>query len=89
MNVTKHPADCSCTQTQLGYYEWGTTMIPTKYSSHMTPQELLDLAIEALKRSGFSIENGHPEDLASAIIPAMEAVAVGYSEGYRRARHDV
>lgn len=85
MNVLKHSADCSCTQTQLGYYEWGSNVNRTVYPSDVTPQELLELAIEALKRSGFSIDRGHPEDLSAALVPAIEAVAVGYGEGYRRA----
>jgi hypothetical protein len=29
-------------------------------------------------------EPGHPEDLAAHLGPALEAVAVGYGEGYKR-----
>lgn len=52
--------------------------------------ELTGWAVEALKRSGFrSLDEGmHPEDWASAITPAIEAVALGYAEGYRRGLHD-
>ena len=52
--------------------------------TRMTPSELLDLALEALGRSGFSLDPMHPEDLAAALTPAIEAVAVGFGEGYQR-----
>lgn len=55
-----------------------------------TPEELLDHALEALRRSGYSdLTNGHPEDLAAAIVPAIEAVALGFSWGYRTGRQEV
>lgn len=48
--------------------------------------DVVEWAVEALKRSGFrGLDEGmHPEDWAAAITPAIEAVAVGYAEGYRR-----
>ena len=48
--------------------------------------EVVEWATESLKRSGFrGLEDGmHPEDWAAAITPAIEAVALGYAEGYRR-----
>jgi len=50
--------------------------------------ELTDWAIEALKRSGYDTSPMHPEDWAAAIAPAIEAVALGYGEGYRRGLAD-
>jgi hypothetical protein len=45
--------------------------------------ELLGMALEALERSGRDITPMHPEDWAAALTPAIDAVAIGYSEGYR------
>lgn len=42
---------------------------------------LLELATEALKRSGMYNECGHPEDLAAGLTPAIEAVALGFGAG--------
>ena len=42
---------------------------------------LLELATEALKRTGMYIKCGHPEDLAAALTPAIEAVALGFGAG--------
>lgn len=42
---------------------------------------LLELATEALKRTGMYNEFGHPEDLAAGLTPAIEAVAVGFGAG--------
>lgn len=52
--------------------------------------ELMGWAIEALKRTGYKgLDEGmHPEDWAAAIAPAIEAVALGYGEGYRRGLAD-
>lgn len=52
--------------------------------------ELTEWAVEALKRSGFhGLDDGmHPEDWAAAITPTIEAVAVGYAEGYRLGLRD-
>ena len=50
--------------------------------------ELTDWAVEALKRSGYDTSPMHPEDWAAAITPAIEAVALGYGEGYRRGLAD-
>ncbi len=50
----------------------------------MTYAELFELAIEALSRTGMLNEPGHPEDLAAHLGPALESVAVGYGEGYKR-----
>ena len=44
---------------------------------------LVDLAVEALQRSGFSTDAQHPEDVAAALVPAIEAVAVGMGAAYR------
>lgn len=44
---------------------------------------LLELATEALKRTNMYNECGHPEDLAAALTPAIEAVAVGFGAGVR------
>ena len=46
-------------------------------------QRLVDLAVEALRRSGFSTDAQHPEDFATALVPAIEAVAVGMGAAYR------
>lgn len=53
-------------------------------------EHVVDLAIEALKRSGYSgLDEGmHPEDWAAALVPAIEAVALGYGEGYRNGLKD-
>lgn len=51
---------------------------------HVSAEELLAMALDALDRNGFRIEPMHPEDWSAALIPAIEAVAVGYGEGYRR-----
>jgi hypothetical protein len=54
-------------------------------SSHdMTYRELVELAIEALQRSNMYCDTGHPEDLASHLVPAIEAVAIGYGAGLER-----
>lgn len=50
--------------------------------------ELMSWAVEALKRSGYDTSPMHPEDWAAAITPAIEAVALGYGEGYRRGKAD-
>lgn len=52
--------------------------------------EVVEWAVEALKRGGVrGLDEGmHPVDWAAAITPAIEAVAVGYAEGYRRGLHD-
>lgn len=42
---------------------------------------LLELATEALRRSGMYNECGHPEDLAAGLTPAIEAVALGFGAG--------
>ena len=56
----------------------------------VTLTELLELASEALQRTGYyNFEEGHPEDLVAALVPTLEAIAVGYSEGYRRGRADM
>lgn len=52
--------------------------------NHVSAEELLAMALDALGRSGFRIEPMHPEDWAAALCPAIEAVAVGYGEGHRR-----
>jgi len=56
----------------------------------MSVDQVVELAVEALRRSGYGIfaEGGHPEDIVAGLTPALEAVAVGYSEGYRRGRKD-
>jgi hypothetical protein len=51
---------------------------------HMSYAELVELAREALKRANMANEPGHPEDLAAALAPAIDAVALGFGEGYRR-----
>ena len=57
---------------------------------NVTLTELLELAGEALQRAGYKhFQEGHPEDMVAALVPALEAVAVGYSEGYRRGRADM
>jgi hypothetical protein len=48
--------------------------------------ELLDLAVEALKRSNMYLEQGHPEDLVVSLTPTLEAVALGFGAGIRWAR---
>lgn len=52
--------------------------------------ELVEWAVEALKRTGFTgLDKGmHPEDWAAAIVPAIEAIGIGFSEGYRRGLAD-
>lgn len=52
--------------------------------------QLVEMAVEALKRSNFvGIDDGmHPEDWAAALVPAIEAVAIGYGEGYRNGLRD-
>lgn len=50
----------------------------------VSAEELLAMALEALKRNGLYTEPMHPEDWAAALCPAIESVAVGYGEGYRR-----
>lgn len=52
--------------------------------------KITEWAIESLKRSGYQgLDQGmHPEDWAAAITPAIEAVCLGFSEGYRRGRLD-
>lgn len=50
----------------------------------VSASELLGMALEALERSGHDTTPMHPEDWALALTPAIEAVAVGYGEGYRR-----
>lgn len=49
-------------------------------------EEVIEWAMESLRRSGYrGLDEGmHPEDWAAAITPAIEAVALGYGEGYRR-----
>lgn len=47
-----------------------------------TYEEVLEMAIEALKRTGMYMETGHPEDLVAGLVSSLEAVAVGYSRGY-------
>lgn len=53
-------------------------------------EEVIEWAVEALKRNGYTgLDEGmHPEDWAATIIPAIEAVGIGYSEGYRRGLAD-
>lgn len=51
-----------------------------------TYEEVLEMAIEALKRTGMYMESGHPEDLVASLVSSLESVAVGYSHGYRDAR---
>ncbi len=53
---------------------------------HMSYAELVELAVEALQRSNMASEPGHPEDLAAALNPAIDAVALGFGEGFRRGR---
>lgn len=57
----------------------------------MSHVELVDLAMEALRRANYmSLDDGmHPEDWAAALVPAIEAVAIGFSEGYARGRTDM
>lgn len=56
-------------------------------SFNVTPGELMEMALEALRRSNaLFTESGHPEDIVASLCPAMEAVAVGFGEGYRRGR---
>jgi hypothetical protein len=50
----------------------------------VSASELLGMALEALERSGHGTKPMHPEDWAAALTPAIDAVAVGYGEGYRR-----
>lgn len=50
--------------------------------------EVVELAVEALHRSNHAgVEDGtltgHPEDVAAALVPALEAVAVGFARGYQ------
>lgn len=47
----------------------------------MDYQRLLDLAVEALKRTNMYNSPGHPEDLAAHLVPAIECVAIGMSAG--------
>lgn len=51
-----------------------------------TYEDLLKLAVEALDRTKMNNSPGHPEDLVAHLVPALEAVAVGYTEGYRAGR---
>lgn len=62
----------------------------SRHGMRVDIHEVVEWATEALKRSGFrGLDEGmHPEDWAAAITPAIEAVAVGYAEGYRRGLHD-
>ena len=53
--------------------------------------EIVKWAVEALQRSNFiavqdGIIAGHPEDVVTALTPALEAVAIGFHEGYRLGR---
>lgn len=52
--------------------------------------DVVEWAVEALKRTGYKgLDEGmHPEDWAAAIVPAIEAVGIGFSEGYRRGLAD-
>ena len=52
--------------------------------------EVIKWAVESLERSGYRglTEGMHPEDWAAAITPAIEAVAIGFAEGYRRGLYD-
>ena len=52
--------------------------------------QVVGWAIEALKRGGYKgLDNPmHPEDWAAALVPAIEAVALGYGKGYRRGLAD-
>ncbi len=50
----------------------------------VSASELLGMALEALERSGHDSKAMHPEDWAAALTPAIDAVAVGYGEGFRR-----
>ena len=52
--------------------------------------EVVEWALKALKRSGYNgLDEGmHPEDWAATIVPAIEAIGIGYSEGYRRGLAD-
>jgi len=47
----------------------------------MDYQRLLNLAIEALKRTNMYNSPGHPEDLVAHLVPAIECVAVGMTAG--------
>lgn len=47
----------------------------------VTYHTLLQRAVEALKRQDMFQECGHPEDLASNLIPAIEAVVAGFEWG--------
>lgn len=60
-------------------------MIKDMQGMRISHAEVVGMAVEALKRSGYyGIDQGmHPEDWAAALVPAIEAVAVGYAEGYR------
>lgn len=49
-----------------------------------TYEDLLRLAIEALDRTKMNNSPGHPEDLVAHLVPALEAIALGYAEGYRQ-----
>jgi hypothetical protein len=51
--------------------------------------EVVEMAMEALKRSGHcGLDGMHPEDWAAALVPTIEAVALGYGEGYRNGLRD-
>lgn len=50
----------------------------------VSASELLGMALEALERSGHSTTPMHPEDWAAVLTPAIDAVAIGYGEGFRR-----
>lgn len=57
----------------------------------MPHTEVVGWAVEALQRCNFmgakdGIIAGHPEDVVAALVPALEAVAVGFHEGYRLGR---
>ena len=54
-----------------------------------TYHELLELAIEAMKRSNCYLDKGHPEDLVAGLAPTLEAVAIGFGAGMTWARKRV
>lgn len=52
---------------------------------YMTVQEFTDFCIKVGTSTGYRFDGPmHPEDIVSNLVPIMEAVAAGMTEGFRR-----
>lgn len=59
-------------------------MMDSWKSMYVTFDDLMQHVKRVAERSGYSVKEGHPEDLVSNLVPLMEAWSDGFGVGYQQ-----